>query len=119
MLDLRRGLVQEYIYVAVGMFGVCVAAFIQIIIYFHRENLFNGVILAVGLIFLLVFSTISTIHEIMVMDREKQRALQASESKGHFLANMSHEIRTPIHAVPGMDAMILRESKEPQSWHFG
>lgn len=114
LLDLRRGLVQEYIYVAVGMFGVCVAAFIQIIIYFQRENLFNGVILAVGLIFLLVFSTISTIHEIMVMDREKQRALQASESKGHFLANMSHEIRTPIHAILGMDAMILRESKEPQ-----
>lgn len=114
LLDLRRGLVQEYTFVALGMFCVCIAAFIQIIIYFQRVNLFNGVILAVGLIFLLLFSTISTIHEIMVMDREKQQALQASESKGRFLANMSHEIRTPIHAVLGMDAMILRESGEQQ-----
>lgn len=114
LLDLRRGLVQEYTFVAVGMFCVCIAAFIQIIIYFQRVNLFNGVILAVGLIFFLLFSTISTIREIMVMDREKQQALQASESKGRFLANMSHEIRTPIHAVLGMDAMILRESKEAQ-----
>lgn len=112
ILDCVRGYVREYSFVAVGMSGVCVAAFIQIIIYFHRINLFNGVILAVGLIFLLVFSTISTIREIMYMDREKQQALQASESKGRFLANMSHEIRTPINAVLGMDAMILRESKE-------
>lgn len=114
LLDLRRGLLQEYPFVAVGMFGVCIAAFIQIIIYFQRNSMFNGVILSVGLIFLLLFSAISTIREIMVMDREKQQALQASESKGRFLANMSHEIRTPIHAVLGMDAMILRESREPQ-----
>lgn len=114
LLDLRKGLVQEYTFVALGMFCVCIAAFIQIIIYFQRVNLFNGVILAVGLILLLLFSTISTIHEIMVIDREKQQALQASESKGRFLANMSHEIRTPIHAVLGMDAMILRESREAQ-----
>lgn len=114
LLDLRRGFIREYTFVALGMFCVCIAAFIQIIIYFQRVNLFNGVILAVGLIFLLLFSTISTIHEIMAMDREKQQALQASESKGRFLANMSHEIRTPIHAVLGMDDMILRESREPQ-----
>lgn len=114
LLDVRSGAVKEYPFVAVGMLGVCVAAFVQIIIYFRRNNLFNGVILALGLIFLLIFSTISTIHEIMDMDRKKQQALQASESKGRFLANMSHEIRTPIHAVLGMDAMILRESREAQ-----
>ena len=47
-----------------------------------------------------------------MMDREKQQAMSASEAKGRFLANMSHEIRTPIHAVLGMDEMILRESGE-------
>lgn len=113
-LDIRSGKIREYRFVAIGMLGVCVAAFVQILIYFHRTDLFNGVILALGLIFLLGFSTISTIHEIMVIDRDKQRALQASKAKGRFLANMSHEIRTPIHAVLGMDAMILRESKEAQ-----
>lgn len=112
LLDIRKGKVREYAFVAIGMIGVCIAAFIQIVIYFWRVHLFNGVILAVGLIFLLVFSTISTIREIVYMDREKQKALQASESKGKFLANMSHEIRTPIHAVLGMDAMILRESRD-------
>ncbi len=114
LMDIRNGAIREYLFVAVGMFGVCVAAFIQIIFYFHKRNMFNGMILALGLIFLLIFSTISTIHEIMDMEREKQQALEASKSKGRFLANMSHEIRTPIHAVLGMDSMILRESQEPQ-----
>lgn len=114
LIDFKRGYLREYYFVAIGMSGVCIAAFIQIIIYFQRINLFNGVILAVGLIFLLLFSTISTVREIMFMEREKQHALMSSETKGRFLANMSHEIRTPINAVLGMDAMILRESKEPQ-----
>lgn len=112
LLDIKSGAFREYKFVAIGMFGVCVAAIVQIIFYFFKSNLFNGMILALGLIFLLIFSTISTIREIMGMEREKQQALQASESKGRFLANMSHEIRTPIHAVLGMDAMILRESSE-------
>lgn len=113
LLDVRKRKIREYPFVAIGMLGICVAAFVQILLYFNRSDLFNGVILALGLIFLLGFSTISTIHEIMDMEREKQQALLASESKGRFLANMSHEIRTPIHAVLGMDDMILRESREP------
>lgn len=112
LLDLRKGRIKEYTFVAVGMLGVCAAAVVQIIIYFWKISLFNGVILAVGLIFLLLFSALSTVYEIVAMDREKQQAQQASESKGRFLANMSHEIRTPIHAVLGMNTMILRESKE-------
>lgn len=113
LLDVKNGKVKEYRFVAVGVLGVCIAAFFQIILYFRRSDAFNGVLIALGLIFLLGFSVVSTIHEIMDMEREKQQAFLASEAKGRFLANMSHEIRTPIHAVLGMDAMILRESKEP------
>lgn len=113
LLDVRNGKIKEYRFVAIGMLGICIAAFVQILFYFHRSDLFNGVILALGLIFLLAFAAISTIHEILDMEREKQQALMTSEAKGRFLANMSHEIRTPIHAVLGMDTMILRESSEP------
>ncbi|MDD6812090.1 MAG: ATP-binding protein [Lachnospiraceae bacterium] len=42
----------------------------------------------------------------------KNQALAANEAKSSFLANMSHEIRTPINAVLGMDAMIIKESKD-------
>ena len=41
----------------------------------------------------------------------KEEAENANRAKSQFLANMSHEIRTPIHAIMGMNEMILRESE--------
>ena len=114
ILDIKKGYIREYLFVAVGMSGIFVSAAIQIITYLQKSGHFSGVILSLGLIFLLVFSVINTIREIMFMEREKQQALQESQSKGRFLANMSHEIRTPIHAILGMNTMILRESNESQ-----
>lgn len=48
----------------------------------------------------------------------KREALEANAAKSHFLAHMSHEIRTPINAVLGMDAMILRDSKEEKTKEY-
>ncbi len=52
------------------------------------------------------------------LQREKERlekevlvAREANQAKNTFLSAMSHEIRTPIHAILGLDEMILRESK--------
>ena len=39
----------------------------------------------------------------------------ANDAKSAFLSSMSHEIRTPINAVLGMDEMIIRETKEPDT----
>lgn len=118
LIDIYKGFVKEYILVAIGIFLAFLAATLQIIMYFQRTNMFNGVILAAGLIFLLLFDILNTIREIVAMERQKQKALSASEQKDRFLANMSHEIRTPINAVLGMDAMILRESKEEKTREY-
>lgn len=40
------------------------------------------------------------------LDRERGRALAASQAKSDFLANMSHEVRTPLNGIMGM-AQIL------------
>lgn len=112
MVDIHRGYIKEYTYVAVGIFLALLAAAFQIFSYFRRTSLFSGVFLSIGLMFLLIFAVLNTAREILAMERQKQQALSASEAKGLFLANMSHEIRTPINAVLGMDAMILRESTE-------
>lgn len=112
-IDIVKGYIKEYRLVAFGIFGVSMAAAAQIILYFRRTTPFNGSLIAVGLVFLLIISFINTLKDVLSVEKEKQQAILSNESKGKFLANMSHEIRTPINAILGMDAMILRESKEP------
>ena len=51
---------------------------------------------------------------IQELNEMARKAEEANLAKSTFIANMSHEIRTPIHAVLGMNEMIMRESSEPQ-----
>ncbi len=110
--DICIGKIKEYKLVAFGILTICIAAVIEILIYFAWTNQFSGSVMAIGLMFVLIISFVNTINNILIMEKEKQEALISNETKGRFLANMSHEIRTPINAVLGMDAMILRESKD-------
>lgn len=111
-IDIRKGYIKEYFWVSMGILASVAAAFIQMVMYFLKVSAFSGMILALGLIFLLIFAVINTIHEILQMERDRQRAMTSNEMKGKFLAKMSHEIRTPINSVLGMNAMVLRESRE-------
>lgn len=110
--DYIKGNIKEYVLVAFGLLGAFGCAIIQIIFYFRRSGVLSGVFLALGLLILLGFSIVNAIREIIYLQKDKQKAISASEAKGRFLANMSHEIRTPINAVLGMNAIILRESTE-------
>ncbi len=49
------------------------------------------------------------------LEEDLRVAKAANEAKSGFLSNMSHEIRTPINAVLGMDEIILRTTKEPET----
>lgn len=110
--DIFKGYIKEYKLVALGIAAICLAAVIQLIIYFSWTNQFSGSIIAVGLVFVLIISFVNTMKDVLQTEREKQQAVTSNEAKGKFLANMSHEIRTPINAVLGMDAMILRECED-------
>jgi len=79
---------------------------------YDKSSLYNGIALCIGLVFLLLMAGIKTGRDIMSVEKEKQMAVMANESKDKFLANMSHEIRTPINTVIGMNEMILRENKD-------
>lgn len=110
--DLRSRKIQEYRFVAFGLFGAFVCSVIQMVMYFNRSGLFHGRYFAIGMLILLLCASIHTIQSVFHIEKDKQAAEMANEAKGRFLAHMSHEIRTPINAVLGMDEMILRESRE-------
>ena len=52
------------------------------------------------------------------LERARVMADSANKAKSEFLSNMSHEIRTPINAIMGMDEMILRETKEIETFEY-
>lgn len=112
VLDCIRGHIKKYRLVAFGVLGAVFAGAAQIYLYFQRTAGYNGVMIAIGLIFLLLISATNTMKDIISIEKEKQKAILANESKSQFLAQMSHEIRTPINAVLGMDEMILRECED-------
>ena len=112
IIDLVTGRIKEYLFVALGILGVCLSAVVQIILYFKWTTQFSGAVIAVAMVFVLIISFMNTMTDVFTIEKEKQKAIGSNQAKGKFLANMSHEIRTPINAILGMDAMILRESKD-------
>lgn len=111
--DWIKGYGKQYREVAIGLLiaitgGVCELGLVYVV-----DAQLNGIGLGLGMIGLLIMAIVKTVRDLIAIEKEKQLAIAASESKAKFLANMSHEIRTPINVVLGMNEMILRENKDP------
>ncbi len=112
-LDLKKHLVNEYKYVAIGFVLIALAAVIQIVAYqFAHNGVFSGSIMALGLFGFMLCSIVHTIKQLIGIRLESNEIKHISKAKDDFLANMSHEIRTPLNGIMGMDEMILRDTKE-------
>ncbi|MBQ8317281.1 MAG: response regulator [Lachnospiraceae bacterium] len=109
-IDIKKGYIKDYREVALGMGGLMVAGIYEIYMVYDKFAIYNGVGLCIGLAFLFFMAVIQTGRDLLNLEKEKQLAVAASESRTMFLANMSHEIRTPINTIVGMNEMILREN---------
>ena len=111
LLDWKKKKLKEYQLIALGFAGVIITGSVEIIWVYQNLNHNRGIMICVGLLFLLTMASIKTAKTIMKKEQETQVAVQLGKSKADFLANMSHEIRTPINTVIGMNEMILRENE--------
>ncbi len=112
IVDAFRGAIREYKEVAIGIAGFTLAGVWEIYLAYVVNTNQNGIALCLGLVILLFMAALKTGQDVIRVEKEKQLAITASESKANFLANMSHEIRTPINTVIGMNEMILRENED-------
>jgi signal transduction histidine kinase/CheY-like chemotaxis protein len=112
IIDLITNKIQEYTLSAIGLVLAMFAGLMQLIMYIVKSFSFNGMMMCLALLFIMLTSAINAFRDVGRKEIERREAIHASESKAQFLANISHEIRTPINAVLGMDEMILRESTD-------
>ncbi len=52
------------------------------------------------------------------VEKERERAEEASNTKSEFLANMSHEIRTPLNGIMGMLQLMQSSSPLPRQAEY-
>ncbi|MDQ7048125.1 MAG: transporter substrate-binding domain-containing protein [Enterobacterales bacterium] len=53
-----------------------------------------------------------------LLEKAKQKAETANQTKDNFLANMSHEIRTPMNAVVGMSYLLEKSGLNEQQKEY-
>ncbi|MGN0247030.1 MAG: ATP-binding protein [Lachnospiraceae bacterium] len=104
--------IKDYWISAAAFALAAIVAIIQVLNYMNNDKAFDISIATLGLGLMLLVTIADTLSEMMKIQRERNRAVVANETKSQFLANMSHEIRTPINAVLGMNEMIMRETSE-------
>ncbi len=113
--DKLKGFSREYAFLAIGYLGLSLCGIYEMTSYIRRDEFFNGAAMGVGFLFLLVMATGQTIRDAIQVEHDRTKARQANKMKAEFLANMSHEIRTPMNAILGINSIILRDTKEPET----
>ena len=113
IIDVRRKHAGEYMYTLIGFLGFFVFGMITIFMLTFMANKNEGLMMLLGLVFLLACVIMQQLSDLRRISAERERAIRLSDTKTRFLAGMSHEIRTPINSILGMNEMILRENKDP------
>ena len=57
-------------------------------------------------------------HYAQSLQDAREKAEEASQSKGQFLANMSHEIRTPMNAILGLLSLLQNTELTPRQQDY-
>jgi signal transduction histidine kinase/CheY-like chemotaxis protein len=109
-----KKLFHELRWIEIAFLCLCIGAIVEVLQFYYKPAAETGVSLAISAIAYCSCTFIWAIGSGRTEIVRKDSAVRQARTKTLFLANMSHEIRTPINAILGMDALIIKESRQPQ-----
>lgn len=111
-IDAIKGYLKNLKYFIIGFFIFVLFELLEIVLLNAVPERHDGVLMIIGLYFLLFFGLWQQIDEINTTMKERQLAISENMAKNRFIASISHEIRTPVNSILGMNEMIIRECND-------
>ncbi len=111
-IDIKMGHAREYVYSAIGMIGFALLTLADMVLLNLIPSRQDGLLVIIGLFFLLGFSVAQQIHDIGLMKAEKDEARRSDEAKTMFLKAINDEIRGPLNTIKALSELILRENTD-------
>ena len=97
VIDVKKGYISKYKLIAVGMIGLGLCGVLQLIVYFVRTVIFDGSLLCLGAVFLLVMAIIDTVRGYIRLDGEIKSIREKNE-------NLTYQImETLVHTIEAKD----------------
>ncbi|MCR5502708.1 MAG: response regulator [Lachnospiraceae bacterium] len=105
---------RENLFITIGFILFVILSALETVHIHLPAHTNDGIFVALAMLILLIVAVTQEVVRISNLRAKSLEAQSANQAKTTFLANMSHEIRTPIHAILGMDELILREDTDPK-----
>ena len=97
IIDIKKGCIRNYKLIAIGVAGLGVCGILQLVVYFMRTVLFDGSLLCIGAVFLLIMAMVDTIRNYTRLDGEIKSIMQKNE-------NLTYQImETLVHTIEAKD----------------
>lgn len=94
-----------------GLLGLIPFSLAEVLLqYWDNSYKKTGAIFSYGLAYFMIILVYDSVKGVLVLEREKERAVRESINKSIFLANVSHEIRTPMNAIVSMSELLTHSN---------
>lgn len=96
-IDIKKGYIRNYKLIAIGITGLGICGILQLVVYFMRTIIFDGSLLCLGAVFLLIMALVDTIRDYMSLGVEIKSIMQKNE-------NLTYQImETLVHTIEAKD----------------
>ena len=112
IIDAKKGYIKNYKLISYGILGLVICGVIQLILYFKRTVVFDGGILCIGAVFLLIMAIINTVKDYIALDSTIKNIRQKNETLTYqIMETLVHTIEAKDKYTKGHSTRVAEYSK--------